>query len=134
MSRFKSADERHAKGRTAWAAITVTLWQHSLTPALERLQSVEETVTSFKEAVERARRHEAARLPGGAATISVMSFTTVSNHAAVRQLQSPRRNNASRAASKVVASRAVASGEVTVGASTSVSPALTAPMIGAKKL
>ena len=91
MSRFKSADERHAKGRTAWAAITVTLWQHSLTPALERLQSVEETVTSFKEAVERARRHEAARLPGGAATISVMSFTTVSNHAAVRQLQSPRR-------------------------------------------
>ena len=30
MSRFESAVERHAKGRTPWAAITVTLWQHSL--------------------------------------------------------------------------------------------------------
>ena len=134
MSRFESAVERYAKDRTPWAAITITLWQHSLPPALQLLQSGEKPVTSFKEAVERARRHEAARLTGGAATISAMPFTPVPNRAAVRQLQSPRRNNASRAASKVVASRAVASGEVTVGASTSVSPALTAPMIGAKKL
>ena len=41
---------------------------------------------------------------------------------------------ASRAASRVAVSRAPASAEVTGGASTSVSPALTAPMIGAKKL
>ena len=37
------------------------------------------------------RGHEAARLTGGAATISAMSFTPVPNRAAVRQLQSPRR-------------------------------------------
>ena len=91
MSRFESAVERHAKGRTLWAAITVTLWQYSLPPALQLLQSGEKPVTSFKEAVERARRHEAARLTGGAATISAMSFTPVPNRAAVRQLQSPRR-------------------------------------------
>ena len=41
MSRFDSAVERHAKGRTPWAAITVTLWQHSLPPALQLLQSGE---------------------------------------------------------------------------------------------
>ena len=79
MSRFESAFERHAKGRTPWAAITVTLWQHSLTPALKLLQSGEKPVTSFKEAVERARRHQVARLNGGAATISAMSFTPVPN-------------------------------------------------------
>ena len=39
MSRFESAVERHAKGRTPWAAITVTLWQHRLPPALQLLQS-----------------------------------------------------------------------------------------------
>ena len=43
-------------------------------------------------------------------------------------------NNASRSASRVVASRAVASAEVIGGATTSVSPALTAPMTGAKNL
>ena len=86
MSRFESAVERHAKGRTPWSAITVTLWQHSLPPALQLLQSGEKPVTSFKEAVERARRHEAARLTG-AATVSAMSFTPVPNRAAVRQLQ-----------------------------------------------
>ena len=84
MSLFESAVERHAKGRTHWAAITVTLWQHSLPPALQLLQSGEKPVTSFKEAVERARRHEAARLTGGAATISAMSFTPVPNRTAVR--------------------------------------------------
>ena len=93
MSRFESAVERHAKGRTLWAAITVTLWQYSLPPALQLLQSGEKPVTSFKEAVERARRHEAARLTGGAATISAMSFTPVPNRSAVRQLQSPRRQH-----------------------------------------
>ena len=91
MSRFESAVERHTKGRTPWTAVTVTRWQHSLPPALQLLQSGEKTVTSFKEAVERARRHEAARLTGGATTISAMSFTPVPNRAAVRQLQSPRR-------------------------------------------
>ena len=30
VSPFESAVEHHAKGRTPWAAITVTLWQHSL--------------------------------------------------------------------------------------------------------
>ena len=65
MSRFESAVERHAKGRTPWAAKTVALWQHSLPPALQLLQSGAKPVTSFKEAVERARRHEAARLTGG---------------------------------------------------------------------
>ena len=45
----------------------------------------------FKEAVERACRHEAARLTGEAATISAMSFTLVPNRAAVRQLRSLRR-------------------------------------------
>ena len=89
MSRFESTVERHAKGRTPWSAITVTLWQHSLPPALQLLQSGENPVTSFKEAVERARRHEAARLTG-AATVSSMSFTPVPNRAAVRQLQSYR--------------------------------------------
>ena len=39
MSRFESAAERHAKGRMPQAAITVTLWQHSLPPALQLLQS-----------------------------------------------------------------------------------------------
>ena len=43
-------------------------------------------------------------------------------------------NNGSRAASRVVASRAFTSAEVTGGATTSVIPALTAPMIGAKNL
>ena len=47
MSRFESAVERHAKGRTPWAAITVTLWQHSLPPALQLLQSGQKLVTSF---------------------------------------------------------------------------------------
>ena len=72
MSRFESAVERHAKGRTPCAAITVNLCQHSLPPALQLLQSGEKPVTSFKEAVERARRHEAARLTGNAANISAM--------------------------------------------------------------
>ena len=90
---FKEAVQRHAKGRTPWAAITVTLCQHSLPPALQLLQSGEKPVTSFKEAVERARRHEAARLTGGAATTSAMSFTPVPNRAAVRQLQFSHRQN-----------------------------------------
>ena len=72
VSRFESAVERHAKGRTPCAAITVNLCQHSLPPALQLLQSGEKPVTSFKEAVERARRHEAARLTGNAANISAM--------------------------------------------------------------
>ena len=71
MPQFESAVERHAKGRTPSSAITVTLWQHSLLPALQLLQSGEKPVTFFKEAVERARRHEAARLTG-AATVSAM--------------------------------------------------------------
>ena len=70
MSRSESAVERHAKGCTPWAAITVTLWQRNLQPALQLLQGGEKPATSFKEAVERARRHEAARLTGGATTIS----------------------------------------------------------------
>ena len=89
MSRFESAVERHAKGRTPWSAITVTLWQHSLPPALQLLQSGEKPVTSFKEAVERARRHEAARLTG-TVNISALSFTPVPNRTAVHQMKSPR--------------------------------------------
>ena len=72
MSHFESAVERHAKSRTPWAAITVTLWQRSLPPAIPFLQSGQKAATSFNEAVERARRHEAARLTGGAATMSAM--------------------------------------------------------------
>ena len=90
MSRSESAIERHAKGCTPWSAITVTLWQHNLPLALHLLQSGKKPVTSFKEAVGRARRHEAARLTG-TATVSATSFTPVPNRAAVRQSQSPRR-------------------------------------------
>ena len=46
-SRFESAVERHAKGRTPWSTITVTLWQHSLPLALQLLQSGEKPVTYF---------------------------------------------------------------------------------------
>ena len=89
MSRFESAVERHAKGRTPWSAITVTLWQHSLPPALQLMQSGEKPVTSFKEAVERARRHEAARLTG-TVNVSALSFTPVPNRAAAHQFTSSR--------------------------------------------
>ena len=58
---------------------------------MQLLQSGEKTFSSFKEAVERVRRHEAARLTGGVATISAMSFMPVPNRASVRQLQSPKR-------------------------------------------
>ena len=75
MSLLELALEPHAKGRTPWAGITVTLWQHSLPAALQLLENSEEPATSFKEAVECARRQEAARLTGGAATISAMSST-----------------------------------------------------------
>ena len=91
LSRFDMAVERHSKGRTAWAATTVSLWQHSLPPALQLLQSERKTVASLKEAVERARRYEAARLTGGAINIITMSFTPIPNRAVVCQLQSPRR-------------------------------------------
>ena len=77
MSRFEPVVERHAKGRTPRSAMTATLWQHSLPPALQLLQSGEKPGTSFKEAVERVRRHEAARLTG---TISALPLTTPRVH------------------------------------------------------
>ena len=40
----------------------------------------------LKGGVERARRHEAARLTGGAATVSAISFIPVPNHAAARKV------------------------------------------------
>ena len=85
MPRFESAVERHAKGRTPWSAITVTVCQHSLPPASQLLQSGEKPVTSFEEAVERARRHEAARSTG---TISALSFAPVPNRSIAHQLLS----------------------------------------------
>ena len=88
-SRFESAVDGHANGRTPWSAINLTLWQHSLPPALKLFQNGQKPVTSFKEAVERARRHEATRHTG-AGTDSAMPFTPVPKRAAVRQLQSPR--------------------------------------------
>ena len=50
VSRFESAVKRHGKGRTPWAAITVTLWQHSPPLALHLLLSGEKPATLFKEA------------------------------------------------------------------------------------
>ena len=91
MSRFETAVERHAKGRTPWLTITVTLWQHDLPRAFQLLQSGENPATSFKEAVERACRHESAGLTGGAAAISAISFMPVSSRTVVLEFLSPKR-------------------------------------------
>ena len=47
-SRIQSAAERHAKRRTPWSAITVTVWQQSRPAALQLLQSGDIRVTYFK--------------------------------------------------------------------------------------
>lgn len=87
MPRFVSAVKRNAKGRMPWAVTAVTLWHHRLPPSLQLLRSGEKPVTLFKDAVERARSHEATRLTGEA-SVSAMSITPVRNRPAVRLLQS----------------------------------------------
>ena len=82
-NRFESAVERQTKGRTPWAAFSVTLFQHGLIPSIQGLQLSDKPVTSLREAVDRARHHEAASLAGG--TVTTLSFTPVPNRAAVSQ-------------------------------------------------
>lgn len=82
-NRFESAVERQTQGRTPWAAFSVTLFQRGLIPSIQCLQLSDKPVTSLREAVDRARRNEAASLAEG--TVNAMSFTPVPNRAAVSQ-------------------------------------------------
>ena len=90
-NRFESAVERQTQGRRPWAAFSVTLFQHGLIPSIQCLQLSDKPVTSLREAVDRARRHEAASLAGG--TVSALSFTPVPNRAAASQYQQSGGNN-----------------------------------------
>ena len=43
----------------------IALWQHGLKPSVRCLQLIDKQCTTMKEAIERARRHEASGLAGG---------------------------------------------------------------------
>ncbi|CAN0322167.1 unnamed protein product [Pylaiella littoralis] len=64
--------------------MSLVLWQNGLAPAIQCLQLSEQPVSSFREAVDRARRHEAASLVGA---VSAIQFTHVPNRAAADQQQ-----------------------------------------------
>ena len=84
-NRFELALECQTQGRLPWAAFSVNLFQHGLIPSIQCLQLSDKPVASLREAVDRARRHEAASLVGG--TVSAVSFTHVSNRAATTQFR-----------------------------------------------
>lgn len=62
-TRFESAVERQSQDRTPWAALSVTLFQHGRVPYKQCPQLSAKPVTSPRDAVDRARLHEAASLP-----------------------------------------------------------------------
>ena len=74
--------------------MSVILWQNGLAPAIQCLQLADKPVTSLREAVDRARRHEAASLVGGT-TVSAKSFTHVPNRSAVTQFNNNNRQQQS---------------------------------------
>ena len=65
LSQFQAAVDRVDDHRTPWNAMTVTLWQQGLKPNIRCLQLSDKPATSLKEAIDRARRHEATGLAGG---------------------------------------------------------------------
>ena len=84
-NRFESAVERQIQGHLLWAAFSVTLFQHGLIPSILRLQLSDKPVASLREAVDGARRHDAASLAVG--TVSAVSYTHVPNRAASTQFR-----------------------------------------------
>ena len=50
-NRYESAVERQTKGRTPWAAFSVTLFQHGSIPSIQCLQLSDKPVTSLRQAV-----------------------------------------------------------------------------------
>ena len=65
LSQFQAAVDRVDDNRTIWNAMTVALWQQGLAPNIRCLQLTDKPATSLKEAIDRARRHEASGLAGG---------------------------------------------------------------------
>ena len=65
LSQFQAAVDRVDDHRTTWNAMTVALWQQGLKPNVRCLQMTDKPATSLKEAVDRARRHEATSPAGG---------------------------------------------------------------------
>lgn len=90
VTRFESSVKRATPGVTPWASLSTIIWQNGLSPSIQCQQLSEKPVTSFREAVERGRRHEAAGFVGG---VSAMSFTRVPNRAAVHHQQRQDSNN-----------------------------------------
>ena len=65
IGQFQSAVDRAADNRTTWSAMMVALWQHGLKASVCCLQLTDKPCTTMKEAIVRARRHEASGLAGG---------------------------------------------------------------------
>ena len=65
LSQFQAAVYRVDDNRATWNTLTVALWQRGLKPNVRCLQVTDKPVTSLKEAIDRARRHEATGLDGG---------------------------------------------------------------------
>ena len=64
LSQFQAAVDRVDDKRTTWSAMTV-LWQQGLKPNVRCLMLNDKPVTSLKDAIDSARRHEATGLAGG---------------------------------------------------------------------
>ena len=65
LSQFQAAVDRVDDKRTTWSAMTVALWQQGLKPNVRCLMLNDKPVTSLKDAIDSARRHEATGLAGG---------------------------------------------------------------------
>ena len=65
IGQFPSAVDRAADNRTTWSAMMIALSQHGFKPSVRWLQLIDKTCTTMKEAIERARCHEASGLAGG---------------------------------------------------------------------
>ena len=65
LSQFQAAVDRVDDKRTTWSAMTVALWQQGLKPNVRCLMLNDKPVTSLKDAIDSARRHEDTGLAGG---------------------------------------------------------------------
>lgn len=87
LTRFESSVKRISPNRSPHQALSVILFQNGLPPAIRSPFMSERPAQTIREAVDRARRHEAANLMGNNpnSTVSAMSFTHVPNRTAIAE-------------------------------------------------
>ena len=91
LTRFESAVKRASKDRSPWAAYYVVNWEAGLLPDIHKQQMSEKPVTSFREAIDRARRIEGSVVTNdNKATVSATSFKRVSRRPTSEQFQGNR--------------------------------------------